>query len=239
MYYQFYSHLARELQVVVMSMDYRLAPEHRLPAACHDCISAVEWIRTLAEMEEKKQTWITESADFGHCFLMGESAGGNLVHQTALAYAAEEIPNFLCLRGCILIHPGFARNERSRSEVETIPKTPAITIEKIDGFYKLALPEGTNKDHPITYPMDSQALPLQGVMLPKILVGIAGGDLIRDTRMEFCQAMRNAGRSVEVVVSENVEHCFHVNQFPIAEDVQTSNLVAAIDQFIKDCYIPV
>ncbi|GLJ16623.1 hypothetical protein SUGI_0285210 [Cryptomeria japonica] len=239
MYYYFYSRLARELQVVVVSVDYRLAPEHRLPAACLDCVAAVEWIRTLAEMKEEKEPWITENVDFRRCFLMGESAGANLAHQTALAYATEESFNPLSLCGCILIHPGFLRNERSKSETETVPKTPFITVEKIDGFLKLALPEGSTKDHPIINPTGPQAQPLHGLKLPKMLVAIADGDLMRDTQMEFCQAMINSGQSVEVIVSENVEHYFHVNEFAIAEDAQVaaqaSNLVAAIDRFSKAC----
>ncbi|GLJ05249.1 hypothetical protein SUGI_0014550 [Cryptomeria japonica] len=123
--------------------------------------------------------------------------------------------------------------------METVPKSPSFTVVKIDGFLKLALPEGSNKDHPITNPMGPHAPPLHGLKLTKMLVAIADGDLMRDTQMEFCQAMKNAGQTVEMIVSEDVEHCFHTNEFAIEEDehtaVQASNLVDVIDRFIKDC----
>src|SRR5262245_9140738 len=65
----FCRNLARVSQHVVLSIDYRLAPEHRFPAALDDAVAAATWAATHAEML---------GAAPGPIVLCGESAGGNL-----------------------------------------------------------------------------------------------------------------------------------------------------------------
>ncbi|XVF50735.1 hypothetical protein PTKIN_Ptkin04bG0126800 [Pterospermum kingtungense] len=65
------SDLAQTILAVVLSVNYRLAPKHRLPAAYDDGVEALHWIKTTQEK------WLREYADLSNCFLMGSSAGGN------------------------------------------------------------------------------------------------------------------------------------------------------------------
>lgn len=57
--------MAAELKVLVLSVDYRLAPEHRLPAAYEDSVEALEWIREQARSDSSgTDTWLRQYADF-------------------------------------------------------------------------------------------------------------------------------------------------------------------------------
>ncbi|CDY30705.1 BnaA02g33270D [Brassica napus] len=68
-FHDFCNRMARELNAVVASPSYRLAPEHRLPAAYDDGVDALRFIRT------SDDEWIKSHADLSNVFLMGTSAG--------------------------------------------------------------------------------------------------------------------------------------------------------------------
>jgi hypothetical protein len=59
---------------LVVSVDYRLAPEHRLPAAYEDSWATIQWAASAQDQ------WIAEHGDVGRLFLSGDSAGANIVH---------------------------------------------------------------------------------------------------------------------------------------------------------------
>ncbi|KAH9304722.1 hypothetical protein KI387_009126, partial [Taxus chinensis] len=172
------------------------------------------------------------------CVLIGESSGGNLVHHVALhARNSEQELRPVCVRGGAALHPGFIRSVRSKSEAEIPPDSALLTLEMVDRFMALSLTVGSTKDDPITNPMGPQAPPLNTLSFPLLFVGIADRDLIRDTEMEYCRAMISAGHCVDMFVSENVGHCFYLNQIAIKFDAhvakETSKLLEAIDGFIN------
>lgn len=85
--------LCRGVGCVVVSVDYRLAPEHKFPAAPDDCLAATCWAAEhAAEL----------NADPTRLALAGDSAGGNLAAVTALRIRDEGGPS---LRGQLLIYP--------------------------------------------------------------------------------------------------------------------------------------
>ncbi|XP_047983052.1 probable carboxylesterase 17 [Salvia hispanica] len=216
-YYAAYTRLARTARAIVVSPYLRLAPEHRLPAAVDDALAALRWVSGAGGYPGRG------------VFLVGDSSGGNLVHEVAVRAGEEGIP----VAGAIPVHPGFCRAGRSRSEVEN-PETPFLTVEMIDGLLAMGLPEGATKDHPITCPMGA---PLEGVELPPYLYCLAEQDLMWDTQMEFYEAMKRAGMEVELFVSRGVAHCFHLNKIAIGMDPITAarahELFHRIKQFIQ------
>ncbi|KAL0369465.1 UNVERIFIED_CONTAM: putative carboxylesterase 15 [Sesamum angustifolium] len=79
--------LCSELQAVIISPDYRLAPENRLPAAIEDGYASVKWLQDQA-LAEEADTWLTDVADFSRVFISGDSAGGNIAHNLAVRLGA-------------------------------------------------------------------------------------------------------------------------------------------------------
>lgn len=249
MKHQFYSRLARTLPAIVVSPFLPLAPEHRLPAAINTSYAALLWLRSLARSGGSGGINVTpppaeklrSAADFSRVFLIGDSSGGNLVHQVAAraGQASDSDSGFwspLRLAGGIPIHPGFVRSTRSKSELELKPD-PMLTLDMLDKFLGYSLPEGATKDHPITCPMGEAAPLLETVRLPPFLVAVAERDLIRDTIFEYCEAMKRAGKDIEVVVSEGVGHSFYLNTFAVENDPvtgkRTEELILAVKDFVE------
>lgn len=123
----------------------------------------------------------------------------------------------LKLAGSIPVHPGICRSTRSRSELE-MPQTPLLTLDMVDKLLGLALPIGSTKDHPIRCPMGPAAPPLSGVHVPPILYCVADKDLLIDTQMELYEALKNAGKDVELFVSHNMTRVFYLNKLALDHD---------------------
>ncbi len=92
--------LAHEGELIVISVDYRLAPEHKFPAAVDDAITATKWVAANAK---------TLGIDADRLTVGGDSAGGNLAAVVALAARDGDGPT---IAGQVLIYPAtdFAMN---------------------------------------------------------------------------------------------------------------------------------
>lgn len=235
MYYHVYTRLAREAKVICVSVFLPLAPENRLPAACDDSFSALLWLKSLATGSAFHEPWLETHADFSRVFLIGDSSGGNLVHEVA-ARAGEVDLSPVRLAGAIPIHPGFVRSTRSKSEQEQ-PESPFLTLDMVDKFLSLALPVGATKDHPITCPMGDRAPPIAAMKLPPILFCVAEMDLIRDTEMEYYEALKKGNKDVELMVNKGMGHSFYLNKIAVDMDpqtgIETEKLIAGIADFVK------
>ncbi|XP_065868485.1 carboxylesterase 15-like [Euphorbia lathyris] len=234
MYYHIYTRLAKSAKAIVVSVFLRLAPEHRLPAASDDGYSSLLWLHSLAK-GDSHESWISNHADFNRIFLIGDSSGGNLVHEVA-ARAGRIDLSPLRLSGGIPVHPGFVRSERSKSELEQ-PESPFLTLDMVDKFLSLALPVGSTKDHPITCPMGAAAPPLDSLKLPPLLLCVAEMDLIRDTEMEYYEAMKKAKKDVKLLITPGMGHSFYLNKIALDMDpftaAQATGLIEGIVEFIN------
>ncbi|GJM88576.1 hypothetical protein PR202_ga04653 [Eleusine coracana subsp. coracana] len=248
MYHHFYSRLACAVPAVVVAVELPLAPERRLPAHIDAGVAALRRLRAIALSEDDgaldhhpAAALLRDAADVSRVFLIGDSSGGNLVHLVAarVMMGQDEPTNWSPLRvaGGIPIHPGFVRATRSRSELETRSDSVFFTLDMLDKFLAMALPEGATKDHPFTCPMGPHAPPLEAVPLPPMLVAVAENDLIYDTNMEYCDAMRKAGKEVEVLVNRGMSHSFYLNKYAVDMDPTTGErareLVDAIASFVS------
>ncbi|KAJ4719089.1 carboxylesterase 1-like [Melia azedarach] len=145
--HDFCSNIAADLPAVIVSLEYRLAPEHRLPAAYDDAIEALHWIKTAQD------EWLQQYANFSCCFLSGDSAGGNIAYHVGLRVAVE-VDNILPLkiRGLMLNSPFFGGVKRTESELRSA-NNPLSPLCAIDLMWELSLPTGVDRDHEYCNPI--------------------------------------------------------------------------------------
>lgn len=97
-YHNYVNPFAAAAGVVVVSVDYRLAPEHPLPAAYDDSWAGLLWAASAQD------GWLAEHGDVSRLFIAGDSAGGNIVHDMLLRAASNGGPR---IEGALLLHPWF------------------------------------------------------------------------------------------------------------------------------------
>ncbi|XP_008779108.1 probable carboxylesterase 15 [Phoenix dactylifera] len=201
--------LAAELRAVVVAPDYRLAPEHRLPAAIDDGASAVEWLRRQA-VSPDQDPWLAEAADFGRVFISGESAGGNIAHHMAVRFGsaagrAELHPVQIC--GFVLMMPFIGGIQRTRSEAQC-PKELFLNLEANDRYWRLSLPAGGTRDHPLANPFGPESPSLEAVEVEPVLVVVAENDLLRDRGVDYAKRLEGWGKRVKLVEFKGQQHAF-------------------------------
>ena len=169
--------LAHEAEMIVISVDYRLAPEHRFPAAVDDAIAATKWVAANAAQL---------GIDPSRLFVGGDSAGGNLAAVVSLD-ARENGPK---LAGQMLVYPAtdFSRTHPSHSEPET---SILLTHTVITWFMNHYLNGADINDWRAS---PSRAKSLAG--LPPAYVLTAGGDPLRDEGDEYAERLKQAAVAV-------------------------------------------
>ncbi|CAD6221078.1 unnamed protein product [Miscanthus lutarioriparius] len=206
--------LAAELPAVVLSADYRLAPEHRLPAAVEDADALLSW---LADQQEAAagagaDPWLADAADLGRVFVSGDSAGANIAHH-AVAASGWRLP----LAGCVLLWPYFGGERRTASEAGC-PGDVFLTLPLYDQMWRLALPAGATRDHPAANPFGPEAAsgpggPGAGAELPPLLVAAGDRDMLIDRIREYVARVRAAAgnnRRVDLVEFPGEGHGFAI-----------------------------
>lgn len=171
--------LAHEGELIVISIDYRLAPEHKFPAAVDDAISAAKWIAANAK---------TLGIDPTRLMVGGDSAGGNLATVVALAARDGDGP---AIAGQVLIYPAtdFAMTYPSHREPET---SILLTHSVIKWFCNHYLSGPGDIDNWKASP--ARAKTLSG--LPPAYVLTAGADPLRDEGDDYAARLKQAGVAV-------------------------------------------
>ncbi|CAI0543888.1 unnamed protein product [Linum tenue] len=217
--------LASRLQAVVVSPDYRLAPESRLPAAVEDGYAALKWL------QDEGDGWLGDVADFGNVFVCGESAGGNIAHNLAvrLGSGSPELAP-VEVKGYVLLAPFFGGTVRTRSEAEA-PKDVMLNLELVDWFWRLSVPVGDTTDHPLINPFGPSSKDLEPVALDPVLVVVGGSDLLKDRAKVYAEKLTEMGKKIEYVEFEGQQHGFFTID-PEAEPAK--KLMGVIKRFIAE-----
>lgn len=168
--------LAVEGALIVISVDYRLAPEHKFPAATDDAIAATQWVAANAR---------ELGIDASRLAIGGDSAGGNLAAVVALAARDAGGP---ALAGQVLIYPAtdFAMTHGSHSE----PETSVLLTHSVIRWFRDHYLSGAADTH------DWRASPARAkslVGLPPAYVLTAGADPLRDEGAEYAERLKQAG----------------------------------------------
>ncbi|PAN50532.1 hypothetical protein PAHAL_9G526100 [Panicum hallii] len=237
-YHEFLAQLAARAGCAVMSVDYRLAPEHRLPAAFDDGLAAVRWLRHQAQAAAAPDevSWWRARCAFDRVFLMGDSAGANIAFHVAARLGQGHLGALspLAVRGAVLVQPFFGGEVRTASE-RTMAQPPrsALTLPTSDTYWRLALQAGAGRDHPWCNPLSRAAPSLEALPLPPLLVCVSEADVLRDRNLELCRALRRAGKGVEQAVYGGVGHAFQVLHNCHLSQPRTQEMLAHIKAFVS------
>lgn len=189
--------MAAHFPALVASVEYRLAPEHRLPAAYDDAMDAVVWAGSQAKGGGGADPWVAELADFSRVFLMGSSAGANIVYRTGLNLAEHDVRPMKIV-GLIMNQAFFGGARRTGSELKYY-NDPIIPLHGADLMWSLALPEGAGRAHVYCDPMAGGGPSEEEVgRLPAVLMRGYSGDPLFDKEKEFARMLAaRGGRVVE------------------------------------------
>ncbi|KAJ0441908.1 putative carboxylesterase [Helianthus annuus] len=223
-YHSTLNRFTAELNVISVSVDYRLGPEYPVPAGYNDSWEATHWVASHSA-GCGPDTWLNEFADFSKVFLAGDSAGANIAHNLAIRFGSDRIAG-INLEGIILIHPYFGGNDPIGSELGKHKQLKAFT----DQFWNLANPSGTGLDDPLFNPEKDPNL--SGLGCSKILLAVAEKDSLRDRGLHYKELMEKSGWAgkVEMLESKDEDHAFFLfDQF----SQNTSTLCNRICTFIN------
>ncbi|XP_065850508.1 2-hydroxyisoflavanone dehydratase-like [Euphorbia lathyris] len=201
--------LALEAQVLAVSIEYRLAPEHPLPAAYEDSWEALQWVASHS-VKNGGEPWIEDYGDFDRFFIGGDSSGANIVHNIALRAGSEKLGGKVRISGAYLGHPYFlGSNPVGKEKSEDHDKS--LSRLTWDFVYPSA-PFGV--DNPMINPASPTATTsLNGLGCSRVLVYVAGKDELRERGVWYLDLVRESGWKGEVEELFEVEeedHCFHV-----------------------------
>uniref|UniRef100_A0ACD5XVI7 Uncharacterized protein n=1 Tax=Avena sativa TaxID=4498 RepID=A0ACD5XVI7_AVESA len=203
-YHRYLNSLVSKAGVLAVSVNYRLAPEHPIPAAYEDSWTALSWAAS------RDDPWLSEHGDAGRIFLAGDSGGANIVHNIAIMAAGTRggLPPGTLLEGAIVMHPMFGGKEPVDGEA-------MYTREFMEKLWPLICPESTDGlDDPRLNPMARGAPSLQQLACRKLLVCSTDLDQARPRAAAYYEAVRASGWRGTVVWMESngEEHVFFLNK---------------------------
>jgi acetyl esterase len=171
--------IAAETGCAVVSVDYRLCPEHVHPAQYDDCLAAAR--ACLAE---------------GPIILAGDSAGGNTGAALARTLKDEDV------RGQVLIYPGLGGSKLALPSLTECADAPLLKASELE-HYKNVRAGGPPPDYDPTFsPLD----PEDYDGLPRCFVSAAGVDPIRDDGVEYVRRLVGAGVEAYCAVEPQLPH---------------------------------
>lgn len=177
---------------LVISVDYRLAPEHKFPAATDDCLAATRWAGEHA-------------ADIGgdpaRIAVAGDSAGGNLAAVTALRVRDEGGPP---LRGQLLIYPATGYTPTPSGSMLENAEGYFLSLDDMRWFVGHYMRDESDGEHPYLAPL--KAPDLSG--LPPALVITAEFDPLRDEGEAYAERLRTAGVPTALTRYDGMIHGF-------------------------------
>ena len=196
--------LARDGACTVVSVDYRMGPEHRFPAAVDDCVDAFDWLRAHAQELQ---------LDTSRMAVGGDSAGGNLAAALCLVQreAGRAMPAFQ-----LLIYPATDMRAVAPSHT-TNGQGYMLTNDSIAYYRGNYIAEQADWS-------DWRASPLLAPShagLPPALVMTAGFDPLRDEGLQYANALSAAGVPTQYVCFERQIHGF-ITMGRVIEEAHTA-----------------
>ena len=182
--------LATEADLVIVSVDYRLAPEHLYPAAVEDSFAALQWVH-------ENTSRLNGSGKIGVC---GESAGGNLAAVVAQQSRDTNGPEiaFQCL-----LYP-VTDADMSRDSYTENGSGYLLETATMEWFWDTYCPDPEQRLEAVASPLRARSLK----NLPPALIVTAEFDPLRDEGNAYAHALEAAGNSATLMCCDGLVHDF-------------------------------
>lgn len=184
--------LAAGIGCVVVSVDYRLAPEHKFPKGPDDCLAATRWAADNA---------VELGIDPARIMVAGDSAGGNMAAVTALRIRDEGGPE-LC--GQMLLYPVTDYHTPGTPSYAENADGYGLTRDTMEWFWAHYLTSPVEAENPYASPL--RARDFTG--LPPAYVTSAEYDPLRDEAERYGMQLREAGVPTEITRFPGMNHGF-------------------------------
>lgn len=223
--------LVAEANVLVLSVDYRLAPENPLPTAYEDSWDALKWLSSHV-VGDGKEDWINDYVDFEQVFLAGDSAGANISHHLALRLNSDP-GRVLKILGIGMIHPYFLGVNPIGSEV-----TDHFKKGMVDGWWKFLCRSDKGSDDPLINPFTDGSPDVFGLACERLLVVVAEKDILRDRGVLYYRKVVESGwlGKAELMETEGEDHVFHIFE---PDSLKAKSLIKRLASFFNQGKNPV
>jgi acetyl esterase len=211
--------LSEAAGVIIVSVEYRLAPEHPYPAALEDTKAAFDWVVKHAH------EW---GGDASRLALGGDSAGANLAAVTANRLCAETPAKAHALRAQLLLYPVTDHPSADHPSYAENASGYGLEGNLMRWFWELYAP-GVAADDPDVSPLRLREVPA----LPPTLVTTAHYDVLRDEGIAYAEKLTAAGVAVTRLHAPDMGHNFPVTPGQVARFPQGVQALGEIAEWLK------
>ncbi len=201
--------LAEQAKAIVISVEYRLAPEYKFPVPLHDAYDALLWVKE-------------NVAYNGFIAVAGDSAGGNLA--AAVTLIAKEQHESIDAQ--ILLYPVTELTYRSPS-YETYSKGYGLDQEEMKWFGNYYVRTADDAYNPLVAPLLADV-----EQLPRAFIIVAENDVLRDEGKAYADKLQAAGVPVTFSIAEGIVHSFFTKNDTFAEEIDET--IARIAAFLYE-----
>ena len=209
--------LCQAARLCILSVDYRLAPEHPYPAAVEDALAAIEQAHAQADHWE---------VDAGRMAVGGDSAGANLAAVAANTLNARGTGG-LCAQ--LLLYPVTDHPSQAHASYESNGSGYGLDAKLLRWFWSVYAPEAFVGD-PGVAPLRCPSLG----GLPPTYVATAEYDPLRDEGMAYVQHLRAAGVDVTHAHAPDMHHNFAVHPGTVARFPQSVQALEHIAAWLRE-----
>lgn len=193
----FCSLLADECRAKVISLDYRLCPEHAFPAAIEDGLALWDYVHEKAD---------ELAIDRRRVALAGDSAGGLIASVMCQILRDRSKQDKLAAQPAaqLLVYPWVSTDTTAGGSMDSCAEMFPLSKAVMDLFNATVFPKGEGLDHAWANPLHNENLQ----KLPPAIIATAGFDPIRDQGNEYAEALRAVGNQVRHYCFGELTHSF-------------------------------
>jgi len=216
------ANMANQTRRTVISVDYRLAPEHPFPAGLEDCYQVTREIYLKLDLMNCTAEDIT---------LIGDSAGGNLAAVVSLM--ARDCGEFLPGKQ-VLIYPSTYNDHSESSPFLSVQENGTdyiLTSKRVQDYMELYVQNEDDRDCPYFAPLLAKDLSDQ----PETLIITAEYDPLRDEGEEYGKRLKEFGNHVETYRMKDALHGFFSSPWTSEYVIKCYNIINGFLSHQKDC----